>query len=197
MKAKSPPRMQVVKREDKQRKLTDFISTQLDRLAHEDLLGEAYELQLVALSATSPVIAAFKTLAAHGSLANAHLRIIFANIEPTDLAQELAGLPPLSISWACNGRLLEAHEQLVISETSCWIGDCMRREPSKRDAFECFADDCRETTAWAKTSFERLWAISVPLVSADRTDDAEADMSAALPLHSFEQKAVTIAGTLH
>ncbi len=196
MKAKSPPRMQVVKHEEKKAKLTDFILDQLDQLDHEHPLHAPYELQLVALSATSPVIGALKTAAERRDLSKAHLRVIFASIESTDMMQELTGLPPLSISWARNARLLDAHEQLVLCDTGCWIGDCMRREPGKRDAFECFADDCRETAAWAKTSFERLWAISIPLVTAQ---DAETDISTALPsqIQMPEQKSATVTGTLH
>jgi len=197
MKAKSPPRMQVVKREDKQDKLTDFILAQLDRLDDEHVLREAHELQVIALSANSPVIAALKTAANIRDLSKAHLRVIFASIEPTDLMQDLVGLPPLSINWADNTRLLDAHEQLVLSDSACWISDCMRREPTKRDAFECFADDCRETAAWAKTSFERLWTISIPLVSADTSADAEVDMPTSVSLPAFEQKSATVTGTLH
>jgi hypothetical protein len=31
-------------------------------------------------------------------------------------------------------RLVEAHEQLVLGPETCWIGDCMQRDPAKCDA---------------------------------------------------------------
>ena len=60
-------------------------------------------------------------------------------------------------------RLVEAHEQLVMSPTVCWIGDCMRRDPAKCDAFENFVEDCGEAAGCAAVSFERLWVISEPV----------------------------------
>ena len=67
------------------------------------------------------------------------------------------------VAWAyadIRPRLIEAHEQLVLGPETCWIGDCMRRDPAKCDAFENFIEDCGEASGCAIVSFERLWAIS-------------------------------------
>ena len=61
-----------------------------------------------------------------------------------DPAEELAALAPAEIRWAKNPRMLDAHEQLVIGPNSTWMGDCMRRDPTKRDAFQSFNVDCPE-----------------------------------------------------
>ena len=53
------------------------------------------------------------------------------------------------VRWARKPRLIEAHEQLVLGPETCWIGDSMRREPSKCDAYETFVDACQATAASA------------------------------------------------
>ena len=69
------------------------------------------------------------------------------------------------VRWARKPRLIEAHEQLVLGPQTCWIGDSMRREPAKCDAYETILDDCAETAASAMVSFERLWQTSEPLLA--------------------------------
>jgi hypothetical protein len=60
---------------------------------------------------------------------------------------------------------LSAHEQLVLAPDRAWIGDSMRREPSKRDAYESFAAGCAETATNAARSFEKIWRASAPVRS--------------------------------
>ena len=50
-----------------------------------------------------------------------------------------------------------AHEQLVVS-THVWTGDCLRRDPNKRDAFEVYYSDDAAVRLYAAGSFEKLWA---------------------------------------
>ena len=92
--------------------------------------GQLSDLQIVARSLDSPLIKAI-----------------------TSLGQDIAGAG-LSV------RLIEAHEQLVIGPETCWIGDCMRRDPAKCDAYESFIEGCGEAAGCAAVSFERLWLAS-------------------------------------
>ena len=62
-------------------------------------------------------------------------------------------------------RLLAAHEQLVLAPDYAWIGDSMRREPSRRDTFERFAPASAEVAMQATRSFERLWRATVAIES--------------------------------
>ena len=60
-------------------------------------------------------------------------------------------------------RFASAHEQLVLGQGRVWIGDCMRRDPAKRDAFEMYHDNHVSTAAHATASFSKLWDKSVSL----------------------------------
>lgn len=60
-------------------------------------------------------------------------------------------------------RLVAAHEQLVLGPSSVWIGDCMRRDPVKRDAFQMFHATNAAAARHSATSFERLWAKAAPV----------------------------------
>lgn len=197
MKAKSPPRMQVVKRDEKEATLTAFINTHIGTVVRGQDISADNEILVVALSADSPVVRALRRSAGEHQLSNVHVRLILANISSADLIDDLKSLPAYTVNWARNARLLDAHEQLVINPSASWTGDCMRREPTKRDAYECFADDCAETAAWARTSFERLWSASVPLVSAHA--GVESDDGATLPTRVTPKQSdgETIAGTRH
>ena len=69
------------------------------------------------------------------------------------------------VRWAKHPRLIEAHEQLVLGPETCWIGDCMRRDPAKCDAYESYVEGCGEAAGCAAVSFERLWLACQPMVS--------------------------------
>jgi hypothetical protein len=79
-------------------------------------------------------------------------------------------------------RLLEAHEQLVLSDKKAWIGDCMRRDPSRRDAYESCCDGSDSRASWAARSFEHMWAAAAPanLDGASKVVPADAFIDASL-----------------
>ena len=68
-----------------------------------------------------------------------------------------------TLRHAPDARLLDAHEQLIIGPATVWVGDCMRRDPAKRDAYECYAHDSIDTAVWAKRSFEQVWSRARPI----------------------------------
>jgi len=61
-----------------------------------------------------------------------------------------------------DARLYDAHEQLILDDATTWVGDCMRREPSKTDAFERFAENCAVSTKWSQQAFNSLWRAGQP-----------------------------------
>jgi hypothetical protein len=193
----SPPRIDVVKREDKEEKLISFIRTAVARADHSIPL----QLTVVARSTTSPVVRALARVLADIGLRDADCRLILAM---TDGGEFTAGSrSKCEFRWARQARLLDAHEQLVIDGNASWVGDCMRRDPTKRDAYECYAEQCAETSRFASMSFERLWTLSdqlaasvpsLPVVQV-QAEQAVPVVPAALPAEQTD--AAPVASTRH
>jgi hypothetical protein len=171
---KSAPRMDVVKREAKEDKLKEFISAHLATMT----ASEPTTWLLIARSSHSPVIKALNALAPEITTAGVNVRAILALLDQgaVDAQTETMMLCATECRIIGSPRLIEAHEQLVLGATTCWIGDSMRREPEKRDAYECYAVDHALTAKWSTTAFDRLWAaaavivpraVAAPALSAD------------------------------
>jgi len=156
MRLRAAPCMVIVKREEKESKLKEFISGVLDQLLAAGTMSRTEITAhwcVIARSAERPVLKALAAIAAESGALK--IRVLVAMMEPpVDQLDTIAG----SHRHLADPRHLNAHEQLILGPASSWIGDCMRREPSKRDAYEQFAPDCALTAKWATTSFERLWA---------------------------------------
>jgi hypothetical protein len=175
MQMKTPPPVpSVIKREDKMDTLKTFVS------AH-GLLAAAVagapqgqgEILLLARSAESPVARALLAVGAEIAARGIVVRAIFGQPEgeKSSAGWSVAG-PEVAfrreLRWARNPRLADAHEQLVLGPATAWVGDCLRRDPSRRDAYEHFAADDATTARTMAVSFERLWAISTPLAVRTR-----------------------------
>jgi hypothetical protein len=99
------------------------------------------------------------------------VRIIFAQIGPADalnfliqaLSASCRSAPEMTIRWAKNRALLDAHERLTLGRTLCWTGDSMRRSEDSRSAIDRVDDATPATIAQAHASFEALWCASKPL----------------------------------
>jgi hypothetical protein len=162
---------------DKVSKLSAFIGEDLDaRSAHGmQVTGGCY--LLVARSPDSPVAQALRAHAARLSAMGIRIRAIFSEVDMSVPSQLLA---PFSLPSECrltrDPRLLAAHEQLSLTPTYTWVGDCMRREPGKRDALERYAPNCAQTGAHATRSFESLWRATAPLCAMPPITAALAQM---------------------
>lgn len=181
------PGLVIVKREEKTEKLKAFIQDILEREAAASgaaKLDVTASWTVIARSSDSPVVIALQALAQDLGPIGTRLVIAMpgrsepsARIDLGDIARECRHL--------ADPRHLNAHEQLILGPASCWVGDCMRREPAKRDAYEQYADDCSTTTGWAASAFERLWSAATPLASTvvpPRPPVAPVDMSVASQL---------------
>lgn len=148
---------------EKVSKLSAFIGEDLDSRSTGMHVSAGCYL-LVARSPESPVAQALRGHAARLSTLGVRMRAIFTEVDQSQAGQLMA---PFSIPSECrlarDPRLLAAHEQLVLTPTRTWVGDCMRRDPAKRDALERYAADCAQTGAHAGRSFEGLWRTTVPL----------------------------------
>jgi hypothetical protein len=210
MPLKAPPRIDVVKREEKEAKIKQFIKACVERYG-ADGQGRAGRLTclLVARSAESPVAKAVFALGAEIGGNNLALRVIFATLGTAETASiaEACTAPDLDLQlrWARDLRLMEAHEQLVVFPGASWMGDCMRRDPAKGDAYECFAIDCRETAHLASIYFERLWDASEPVIErkpavlplGGKEPRAAASVIAPGMSHPWDQPAASPAVTRH
>lgn len=181
------------RREAKEAEVRSFI--QKHACAPSELSFEGTEFLIVALSTKSPVVCALKSIFENNAIARASTRIILASLPESDPSDELHALAPAEIRWAGNPRLLDAHEQLVIGASVSWTGDCMRRDPVKLDAFQCFNDTCLEAAGWARVSFERLWQASQPLavlersqISSGRSPEPTSDLSMPAAITSARSK---------
>lgn len=176
MEFKAVPTIAVIKKEEKEAKLKAFIA---DHFAHRDASSSGHATDrvclLVARSHESPVVRALAGAIAESNLPNVALKaiVLVPGSHPAETwPANLLDVTDLRIS--CDLRLLDAHEQLWLDAETAWIGDCMRREPSKRDAYECYAQECQTTAKSVEAGFNRLWkkgqAIVVESANADPVD---------------------------
>jgi hypothetical protein len=155
-----------VSEEQKEARLRDFI--QLDLKAREAVIGDASErcYRLLARSPDSPVACALAGMVTDAQALGIDIQAVF--LRPGAVAPASDGSSPfLSPSVTCrkagDRRLVEAHEQLFLGNGRVWIGDCMRRDPARRDAFESYFEFSEIVASWTERSFQRIWANSLPL----------------------------------
>jgi len=167
MRLRPPLRVSVTRHEEKEQKLQEFIFQHLAGAQHGGDASHATHLLIIARSLESPLVKAVAGLTNEITAAGLSARIILAQVDREPLPEEWGRAITFSheIRWAKHPRLIEAHEQLVLGPETCWIGDCMRRDPAKCDAYESYVEDCGEAAGCAAVSFERLWLASQPLMS--------------------------------
>ncbi len=184
MRLTPPSDIQVVKKEDKEAKIGEFITRSLERREANGINGSP-SMTVVARSTESPVMRSLATHAAGLRNLGFEVRVIISALDlaATDLTAE-----GYDFSYASGGvrllsdtRLYEAHEQLTIDGTSVWIGDCMRREAAKRDAYERYSEDCAETRTFAATAFDNLWRFSTPFSTHGKFKGGQRFGSADMP----------------
>lgn len=168
MRLRPPLRMSVTRRGEKEQRLGEFVGDYLAEVQQAES-QPGVEILLVARSVESPVVKAIAAQAAEIVAAGYSVRMIVAQTDadamPRGWALSDAVEVDCEVRWARKPRLIEAHEQLVLGPQTCWIGNSMRREPAKCDAYETYIDDCPKTAASAMVSFERLWQTSEPLLA--------------------------------
>jgi hypothetical protein len=144
----------MVCREEKEAALQRFVQSSLDAACDAQV-----DITLLARNLESPGARAVAKMMSDAG-ARIAVRAIVLDTEPSAAVSgvSLAEIEGASLRVLRDGRFNAAHEQLVCGPARVWIGDCMRREPVKRDAFELFHDDNLVATRHAEASFERLWA---------------------------------------
>lgn len=161
MRFANAPRLLHSGREEREAKLRDFVSADL---AASPLQCAGYTL--LARAPDSPVARALTMLASEFATTGVTVRALLLDLDgmSEDQARStLLDMANVEIRLLSDIRFAAAHEQLVLSANRMWIGDCMRRDPAKRDALELFHDDNVTATKHAAISFERMWVMAKPV----------------------------------
>jgi hypothetical protein len=137
--------------------------------------GGTVEERCVTLIARSPSSAAARALALEAkALAREEVavRLIFARIMPLE---ELAGLAealglvdagkdrPDSVRAIKTPALLNAHEQLVLGQATCWTGDMLRRSEENRNGLDLWEENAAGSVRLAQFAFDAIWEIAKPV----------------------------------
>lgn len=157
MRANPPPFKPFETKEERESKIRDFITAALDERAN----GIEDAIAVLAQSPESPVMKALLGLSEVLAERRIGAAIVLAG-GATAAANETWSLSFCSrfaheIRLTSNPRILDGHEQLVLADRSIWYGDCMRRDPSKRDAFAIFLADAPEAARQGRMTFARVW----------------------------------------
>ncbi len=188
MRLKTPTPMRVIKKEEKEAKLSAFITETINSALATADDGTAKLCLIIARSEASPVAQAAASLASELMSAGYVMQVILASDVSASVDVEEGQPQPLEAAsiMSSNGccrmikdqRLLDAHEQLILSDRGAWIGDSMRRDPLKIDAYECYAECNSDVANWATSAFERLWCATTrmrikPLAVVSTSPDAD------------------------
>ena len=74
----------------------------------------------------------------------------------------------------------------MLGRHSVWFGDCMRRDPDKRDAFTCFVTGSADTVVQTRATFQRVWAAAIPIY-VHRLPSADASVQPQLEPEAVQQ----------
>lgn len=158
--ASSPPLLQVG-REVKEAKLKEFITEAITtNPSASPLSGTQTTYTLVARAPDSPVVRALQAAASDLKSARITIRALFLDVDglfDDRYKPSLLDVIDVELRLLRDVRFAAAHEQLVLGPAVMWLGDCMRRDPAKRDALEFFHSNNGIAAHHASVSFERLW----------------------------------------
>jgi hypothetical protein len=148
--------------------LAAFILANLPAESRNDATAPVRAVTMLARSPESPIAQAVLRLGSELAERRIRVRAIFACLDaPAGAAVWTSGQSTVpfgrEVRWARNPRFIDAHEQLVLHGAACWLGDCMRRDPTKRDSLDQSKAKCITSAGFATTSFERLWNVSEPV----------------------------------
>jgi hypothetical protein len=165
MRIASPSRPVVMTRTDKEGRLKDFFSEGLALRAEDPARDDSVTAFL--RNPDSPAARALCAVYFDGRAEGARIRILICDTHADDpMATSVLDISGAEFRVFAEPRFAAAHEQLVIGANRVWIGDCLRRDPTKRDAFELYHANDAAARLFAAVSFERLWARGRPIKPA-------------------------------
>ena len=157
MRPTDPPFRPFETREERETSLKTFIRDALDETA----TGRTDAIAILARSPSSPVVAALLSMSDELAERRVGVSIVLAggSVAARDETWNLTFSAKLvhEIRLTGNPRVLDGHEQLIVSDRAVWFGDCMRRDPGKRDAFSVSLPNNREAAIASRFAFGALW----------------------------------------
>ncbi len=132
----------------------------------------ARQVTIIARSPSSPVMQALTSAADDLSNRSISIQVVFSDVDPEKALRDAwSVLSELSknsehgdlVRWANAPGVLEAHEQMILGQNMCWLGDAMRREPGRRDGFDLFETDAPRTCRIGIQSFAAMWKFAKPV----------------------------------
>jgi len=132
----------------------------------------ARQVTIIARSPVSPVIQALASVADDLSARQIAVQVVFSDVDPEKALRAswdvISGLSKARehgelVRWASSPGILEAHEQMILGQHMCWLGDAMRREPGRRDGFDLFDIDTPHTCRLGIQSFAAIWNFATPI----------------------------------
>lgn len=189
----TPTLTKVVRPEDKERHLCAFISAGILSAGTPTVRAT-----MIAHSPDSPVARALASVAAIETGVTIELRVIFASLDVKGAAADLDRTEIVGMRRLLDVRLMDAHEQLTLNSSGTWIGDCLRRDPSQRDAFETFAPCDLEASRCATRSFDRLWMRAAPRTEpSPDASECEPGALGAVPAPGSASPSTALVATRH
>jgi hypothetical protein len=178
-----------VRHEDKHENVARFCGYYLDRLSIVEVpTPRQRSVSLLVRSPLSPAAQAVLAALPEFQALAVSMRIVFAKLEPADAmapwveaAVADASNELLQLRWARRAELIDGHEQLVMGTALSWAGDCMRREPEKRDSYEQFDTFDVAAAARAELSFASFWQKSENVATHAFRGMVSAPAAATLP----------------
>jgi hypothetical protein len=149
-------------RTDKEARLKDFIASAL--IARGEDPARDGRVTLFVRSPDSPVARALVAAHSEGLMPAATVRIVMCDTNSEEAgAPSVLDLAGVEVRVLAEASFAHAHEQMTIGPVYSWIGDCLRRDPAKRDAFELFHPADAKVALFATASFEKLWQRARPM----------------------------------
>jgi hypothetical protein len=147
-------------RTDKEKRLKDFIADGLAVRPEGSACAEP--IRIVVRNPDSPAAQALLT-ALLGCDPGVSARVILGEMHSEDpMGASLFDIDCCEFRVLGDPRFGAAHEQLIAGP-HVWTGDCLRRDPNKRDAFETYHPADATIHLFAAASFEKLWASAKPV----------------------------------
>lgn len=181
MRAKTPPFKPFETKEERETNIRAFIREALDESAE----GRIDAIAVVARSPSSPVMAALLSLSDELAERRIGATIVLAGgataAEDETWSLSFSARFVHEIRLTANPRILDAHEQLIVGDAAVWFGDCMRRDPDKRDSYSSAIPADAAVARGCRFTFQALWRCAQSIYRSSALTSVVVSTAASVP----------------